>query len=77
MAARIAVATFVINGTADVGVAVLSDAAPIGLDFAPIGFEEYDFAIPEKYADTKMMQAFFKVLKSTEFQKSFEGAWRI
>jgi putative molybdopterin biosynthesis protein len=72
MTTHMAVAAAVKSGTADVGVGVLSAAATMGLDFMPIGFEEYDFAIPAKYMGTEMVRVFLKVLKSAEFKKVLE-----
>lgn len=67
MTTHMAVAAAVESGTADVGVGVLSAAKSMGLDFIPIGFEEYDFAIPQKYLDTDGIKNFIKVLGSEEF----------
>ena len=69
MTTHMAVAAAVKSGTADVGVGVCSAAAAMGLDFFPIGYEEYDFAIPQKYMDSAMVAVFLEVLKSEEFQK--------
>lgn len=69
MTTHMAVAAAVDSGTADVGVGVLSAAKAMDLDFIPIGFEEYDFAIPEKYLETDMIKHFIQILRSEEFEK--------
>lgn len=69
MTTHMAVAAAVESGTADVGVGVSSAAKAMGLDFISIGFEEYDFVIPEKYLKTEKIQGFLEVLKSSEFEK--------
>lgn len=68
MTTHMAVAAAVESGSADVGVGVASAAHAMGLDFISIGFEEYDFAIPERYLQLKAMQEFLTVLQSVEFQ---------
>lgn len=68
MTTHMAVAAAVDSGTADVGVGVYSAAKAMDLDFISIGYEEYDFAIPEKYLDTERIKGFMKVLESKEFQ---------
>lgn len=72
MTTHMAVAAAVNSGTADVGVGVFSAAKAMDLDFIPIGYEEYDFAILKEYYDTEMIQAFLKVLGSPEFKKILE-----
>lgn len=69
MTTHMAVAAAVKAGTADVGVGVYSAAKSMGLDFVPIGYEEYDFAIPEQFVETEMIQRFIKVIGSEEFRK--------
>jgi putative molybdopterin biosynthesis protein len=41
----------------------------MNLDFIPIGFEEYDFAIPEQYMETEMIKSFLQVLRSPELEE--------
>lgn len=69
MTTHMAVAAAVDSGSADVGVGVASAAKTMGLDFISIGFEEYDFAIPEKYLETDGIKSFLEVLKSPEFER--------
>jgi putative molybdopterin biosynthesis protein len=72
MTTHMAVAAAVSAGTADVGVGVFSAAKAMDLDFIPIGFEEYDFAIPEQFMETGMIHRFLEVLGSVEFKKILE-----
>jgi putative molybdopterin biosynthesis protein len=67
MTTHMAVAAAVKSGTADVGIGVYSAAKAMDLDFISIGFEEYDFAVAKEFADSKMVEAFKKVLRSDEF----------
>lgn len=69
MTTHMAVAAAVKSGTADVGVGVYSAAHTMGLDFIPIGYEEYDFAIPRRYLETEMIKTFCKALESHEFNE--------
>jgi len=69
MTTHMAVAAAVKSGTADVGVGVYSAAKAMNLDFIPIGFEEYDFAVAKEYGGSEMVKAFKAVLISQEFEK--------
>ncbi len=68
MTTHMAVAAAVSSDSADVGVGVLSAAKAMGLDFIPIGEEEYDFAVPEKYLESDMFKQFFNIIKSEDFK---------
>jgi len=68
MTTHMAVAAAVSSGSADAGVGVLSAAKAMDLDFIPIGEEEYDFAIPEKYLEMDMFKQFIDIIKSEEFK---------
>jgi putative molybdopterin biosynthesis protein len=68
MTTHMAVAAAVSSGSADVGVGVLSAAKAMALDFIPIGVEEYDFAIPEKYIQLDMFKQFIDIIESQEFK---------
>lgn len=72
MTTHMAVAAAVSSGTADTGVGVYSAAKAMDLDFIPIGFEEYDFVIPDIYMNTDMIQAFLKVLESSWFKMTLK-----
>ncbi len=69
MTTHMAVAAAVSSGSADVGVGVLSAANAMDLDFIPIGEEEYDFAIPEKYLKSDMFKQFTDIIESEAFKK--------
>jgi len=69
VATHMIVGGIVASGGADTGLGVMSAALACGLDFVPIGEEEYDFAV---FADTLMednVQKFIAALKSEEFRE--------
>jgi putative molybdopterin biosynthesis protein len=73
------VASAVKSGSSDVGIGVLSAANMMGLDFIPIGDEEYDFAmLKENLADERVSQ-FIEVLKSQTFADDLNqlGGYRL
>ncbi len=81
-ATHMAVAAQVASGEADCGMGVYSAAHAMGLDFIPVGDEEYDFAMrPETY-ESPEMKCFLRLLGSDEFRSkldelggySFEGS---
>ena len=60
---HMAVAAAVVSGAADTGLAVLSAAQALDLDFVPVAQERYDLAIPEEHYDMPMMQALLMVIR--------------
>ena len=62
-----AVAQAVASGSAQVGMGVASAAKMMGLDFIPVGEEEYDFLLRRDILDTPEGKDFIEVLGSTEF----------
>lgn len=62
------VASAVKSGSGDVGVGVLSASNMMGLDFIPIGDEEYDFVTLRKNLEDPRVQTFINVLQSQEFK---------
>ena len=68
MATHMAVAASVASDSADAGMGVLSAAQAMGLDFIPVGVEEYDFAIQQSFLDLPHVKAFIEILKSEDFQ---------
>jgi putative molybdopterin biosynthesis protein len=58
-----AVAAAVVSGAADTGLAVLSAAQALDLDFVPVAQERYDLAILEEYYDTPMLQALLRIVR--------------
>jgi len=60
---HMAVAAAVVSGAADTGLAVLSAAQALGLDFVPVAQERYDLAIPEEHYYSPMLQALLAVIR--------------
>jgi len=60
---HMAVAAAVLSGAADTGLAVLSAAQALNLDFIPVAQERYDLAIPQKFYDAPMMQALLGIIR--------------
>lgn len=61
------IAAAVLSGRAAAGLGVKSAAAALGLDFVPVGVEEYDLVIPERFWDDARIQALLGVIRSAEF----------
>lgn len=70
---HMSVAAAVGSDGADVGLGVQSAANALQLDFIPVGEEEYDFAVPQKYFDLPEVQAFIKVITSKVFIEKVES----
>jgi putative molybdopterin biosynthesis protein len=67
---HMAVAAAVLSGAADTGLAVLSAAQALDLDFIPVAQERYDLAIPGEFYDMPMMQALFGIIRgNNEFRE--------
>jgi putative molybdopterin biosynthesis protein len=66
-ATHMAVAAAVQGGSADCGLGVWSAARALELDFVPIGREEYDFALPQKYLALPQVAAFRQALADPWF----------
>lgn len=69
IATHMAVAALVQSKAVDCGMGIESAARAMDLDFVPVGFEEYDFAIEEHNLALPHVQAFMEVLKSEEFKE--------
>ncbi len=67
-ATHMAVAAQVAGGEADCGMGVYSAAHVMGLDFIPVGEEEYDFAMRPETPDLPEMKSFLRLLVSEEFR---------
>jgi len=65
---HMAVAAAVLSGAADTGLAVLSAAQALGLDFIPVARERYDLAVPAEFSDAPLMQALLGIIRD---DKSF------
>lgn len=69
---HLAVAAQVAGGEADCGMGVYSAAHAMGLDFIPVGEEEYDFAMRPKTLELPEMKCFLRLLGSDEFRAELE-----
>ena len=67
------VASAVITGIADTGLAILASAKALGLDFIPVAKERYDLAIPSEFLETEMLQNLLKIIREdAEFRETVE-----
>jgi putative molybdopterin biosynthesis protein len=63
------VASAVLTGIADTGLAILASAKALDLDFIPVAKERYDLAIPRSFIDTEMLQHLLAIIREdTEFR---------
>ncbi len=69
MTTHMAVAAAVAGGTAVTGLGVLSAARGTGLDFIPVGYEEYDFLTTLEFMEDERVKVFIDVIRSEEFNK--------
>ena len=67
-ATHMAVAAAVAEGGVDSGLGVFSAAKAMGLDFIPVGEEEYDFAVVTEYLELPHVQVFIEALGSEAFK---------
>lgn len=72
MTTHMAVAALVQTDSADAGMGIQSAAKTMGLDFIPVGLEQYDFAIPQEYLELDFVKAFVEILKSDEFKEKLK-----
>ena len=64
------VASAVLTGVADTGLAILASAVALGLDFIPVAKERYDLAIPGEFFETGMIQGLLKIIREdVEFKE--------
>ncbi|MBA4348582.1 MAG: molybdopterin biosynthesis protein [Thermodesulfovibrio sp.] len=71
---HMAVASAVLTGLADTGLAVYSSAKALDLDFIPLANERYDIAIPHEFMNTKMMQLLLKIIREdNEFRETVKS----
>jgi len=69
---HLAVASAVKNGVADCGMAVLSAANIMDLDFIPVGEESYDFLVKAEMLDDPRIVKFIEVIKSNDFKEKVD-----
>ncbi len=68
------VASAVLTGIADTGLAILASAHALGLDFIPVAKERYDLAIPAEFYNSEMIQSLLKVVREdAEFRNMVLG----
>ena len=72
MTTHMAVAALVQSDSADAGLGIQSAAKAMGLDFIPVGTEQYDFSIPKKYLELDYVRAFISILKSSAFKAKLD-----
>lgn len=58
------IASAVLTGVADTGLAILSAANALRLDFIPVAKERYDLIIPKAYYDTEMIQELLDIIRN-------------
>ena len=77
-ATHMAVAAAVSGGAADAGLGIESAARAMGLQFIPVGSEEYDFAAPVRSLSLAHVKNFLEILKSESFKASLKelGGYR-
>jgi putative molybdopterin biosynthesis protein len=63
------VASAVLTGVADTGLAILASARALNLDFIPVAKERYDLAIPHEFFKAEMLRCLVKIIREdTEFR---------
>lgn len=67
---HMAVASAVLSGIADAGLAIYSSAKALGLDFIPVASERYDLAIPLRFMETHLIQMLLNIIRfDNEFRE--------
>ncbi|MEW6410152.1 MAG: substrate-binding domain-containing protein, partial [Nitrospirota bacterium] len=56
------VASAVLTGVTDTGLAILASAVALSLDFIPVAKERYDLAIPREFLNTDMIQKLLSII---------------
>jgi putative molybdopterin biosynthesis protein len=64
------VAAAVLSGRATTGLGVRAAANALGLEFLPVGVEEYDLVIPAAYWEDPRIQALVSVIRSAEYKQT-------
>jgi len=60
---HMAVASAVLTGLADTGLAVYSSAKALDLDFIPVAQERYDIAVPEEFMESDKIRILLKIIR--------------
>jgi putative molybdopterin biosynthesis protein len=64
------VASAVLTGVADTGLAILASAKALDLGFIPVAKERYDIAIPHEFFETEMLQHLIRIIREdAEFRE--------
>lgn len=66
---HLAVAAAVAGGAADAGLGVYSAAKALGLDFIPVGEEDYELVIPAEQFDHPLVQRLLQLAAGDEFRR--------
>lgn len=65
------VASAVLTGVADTGLAILASARALNLDFIPVAKERYDIAVPMEFLDLEMVRNLFIIIREDrEFRET-------
>jgi putative molybdopterin biosynthesis protein len=65
------VASAVLTGVADTGLAILASARALNLDFIPVAKERYDIAVPAEFLDLEMIRNLFTIIREDrEFRET-------
>lgn len=64
------VASAVLTGVADTGLAILASAVALNLDFIPVARERYDLAIPDKFFQTDMIRKLITLIREDKELRS-------
>ncbi len=68
------VASAVLTGIADTGLAILASARALNLDFIPVAKERYDLAIPQEFFETDLLQRLIGIIQEDiEFRETVKG----
>lgn len=67
------VAAAVLSGRVQAGLGVRSAAVALGLDFLPVGIEEYDLVIPSRFMQDERILALLEVIRAVEFRQALDG----
>ncbi len=60
------VASAVLTGIADTGLAILAAANALELDFIPVAKERYDIAVPGEFAESELMTALLQIIREDQ-----------
>ncbi|GAB4412098.1 MAG: hypothetical protein OHK0032_08150 [Thermodesulfovibrionales bacterium] len=60
------IASAVLTGIADTGLAILAAARALDLDFIPVASERYDLAVPREFMELEMIQSVLNIIRGDE-----------